>query len=349
MSNGYVPITITNNQSTATGTNFQQMLNINMNNYSSYLNSDLSNVYFSSDTAGANVIDSWLESGNSNTSTSTIFWVLLSNGIGANSSITIYMQIDLSGASHFNNTTTGEAPQLSGTYAEYDNGTTVFIFYDNFSGTSLDTSLWQVGSSGGSYSVNNGLTLTGAPSGSCEGLYSIPTFSAQAYTTDYYAYYASLTAGGEQTLGMREGTTGNNFVYIQNQASPAGYYIASRNSSGQAFTEIGAGSTSTYQVLTSWQSASPLESVGQINYGTQATNSTYSTAMTGGDVLQMFACDAVVNIYVQWARARLTPPNNTMPSISEGSIAINIANAPPIITSHVNFVKYFPIPFESVI
>lgn len=317
MALAYVPITLTNNQSTATGSSFQQLLlNIDMRSYEPFLNSDLSNVYFSSDSAGDTVINSWLESGNSSASAATTWWVVTS--VAANSTTTIYMQVDLSGTSHRNNTTTGEAPQLSSTYGEYDNGASVFSFYDNFAGTTLNTNLWQVGASSGSYSIDNGLTLTGAPSGYCEGLYSIPTFSAQQYATDYYAYYASVTAGGEQTLGMREGTSGNNFIIIQNQGSPAGYYITSRDSSGQGFTEMGAGSTTSYQVLTSWQSASPLESVGQLNYGTQFTNSAYSQAMTGGDVLQIFGCDAVVNIYVQWARARLVPPNNVMPSVSLG-------------------------------
>ena len=31
----------------------------------------------------------------------------------------------------------GEAPSLSGTYGQYDNGANVFTFYDNFAGASL--------------------------------------------------------------------------------------------------------------------------------------------------------------------------------------------------------------------
>ena len=44
----------------------------------------------------------------------------------------------------------GEAPQLSSTYAEYDNGYYVFVkgipqgFYQNFAGTSLNTSAFAV-------------------------------------------------------------------------------------------------------------------------------------------------------------------------------------------------------------
>ena len=131
MALAYVPITLTNNQSTATGSSFQQLLlNIDMRSYEPFLNSDLSNVYFSSDSAGATVINSWLESGNSSTSAATTWWVVTS--VAANSTTTIYMQVDLTGTSHRNNTTTGEAPQLSPTYGQYDNGANVFTNYWNF-------------------------------------------------------------------------------------------------------------------------------------------------------------------------------------------------------------------------
>ena len=58
----------------------------------------------------------------------------------------------------------GEAPQLSGTYGQYDNGPKVFTYYQNFNGSSLPSS-W----SGSGYSVSNGLTL--------------PTHTNYAYTT----------------------------------------------------------------------------------------------------------------------------------------------------------------------
>jgi len=54
----------------------------------------------------------------------------------------------------------GEAPQLSSTYGQYDNGNYVFLFYDNFAGTTLNTNKWNYGyDSGGSIIVHNGLTI----------------------------------------------------------------------------------------------------------------------------------------------------------------------------------------------
>ena len=313
MSNGYVPITITNNQSTATGTNFQQLLNINMDNYSSYLNSDLSNVYFSSDTAGANVIDSWLESGNSNTSTSTIFWVLLPNGIGANSSITIYMQIDLSGASHFNNTTTGEAPQLSGTYAEYDNGTTVFIFYDNFSGTSL-SSKWTVATNA-TATVNNGVTVGLASGQNWYGIYT-SSFTTSSAIADTYA-----KDNGGSNSGFDIATDG--VAYEENSGhSPSIWYFneggtvsSSPTSGGNSSSTNPPVSGTLYLFSAVIISGSPLIQVSYTTYVSGTYSITTPTAIGLGT-------SAGNTAFFQWARARLVPPNNTMPSISEGSIVI---------------------------
>ena len=318
MSNGYVPITITNNQSTATGTNFQQLLNINMDNYSSYLNSDLSNVYFSSDTAGANVIDSWLESGNSNTSTNTIFWVLLANGIGANSSITIYMQIDLSGASHFNNTTTGEAPQLSGTYAEYDNGTIVFVNYWNFAGTSLPSG-WT--GTSGYYTVNNGLSTIYFNSG--EAAVSPSGLNPQTTIIDAYAYSSGYLPSGDfdQFVDFYAGSSwGASYIYT---ITPSGTEYRLNNYSGSNWdtgVNIATGSTSSYQVFSIW--ATTTASYGSMNYGTAVSDSSVDFgAFTSGTFASMPSASGYT-FYYQWIRLRLVPPNATMPSISEGSIVI---------------------------
>lgn len=158
MGYGYVPITVTNNESSATSTNFQQLVTVDLSYYSSFLNADLSNTFFSSDTAGSTVLNSWLESGNTYPFTSVNFWVVLPDGIAANSSATIYLQVDLSNANHFNTTTTGESPLLSSSYGEYDNGANVFNLYNNFAGTTLNPYLFVP--SAASVSQNNGLTFS---------------------------------------------------------------------------------------------------------------------------------------------------------------------------------------------
>ena len=64
----------------------------------------------------------------------------------------------------------GEAPQIPcgstptsscSNYAEYDDGANVFNFYDNFAGTTLNTSKWTAT---GTYSINNGILIKNSSS-----------------------------------------------------------------------------------------------------------------------------------------------------------------------------------------
>ncbi len=129
-----IPITLTNAQSVVAPAMFQQMITVDSILYSSYESSYLQNIEFF-DSCGA-IIPSWLESGNSNSSTNTIYWLKLANGISANSKVTIYMGFADPTTNLFNNQSTGEAPQLSSIYGQYDNGRYVFNYYDNFASSS---------------------------------------------------------------------------------------------------------------------------------------------------------------------------------------------------------------------
>ena len=71
----FVPIVITNNEPTATASGFQQMVTVNSNIYAQYEATNLQNVEFF--TASGAALPSWLESGNSNTASSTTYWVNL--------------------------------------------------------------------------------------------------------------------------------------------------------------------------------------------------------------------------------------------------------------------------------
>ncbi|MDE1870816.1 MAG: hypothetical protein KGI06_01085, partial [Candidatus Micrarchaeota archaeon] len=163
----YIPITINNAQGSATQSPFQEMITVNSMNYTSIESGNLDNVEFFNMTGA--VIPSWLESNNTNTSTGTIYWVKLTNsilgigsdqtGIQAHTNVTIFMGFAQIGTNLFSNTMTGEAPQLSSTYAQYDNGANVFTtFYDNFEGTSISAAYNQI--TPASLSQNNGITYS---------------------------------------------------------------------------------------------------------------------------------------------------------------------------------------------
>ena len=123
------------------------------------LNGDLSNVYFSADPAGQTVIKSWLESGASNRSTATNYWLLLPSGLDADTAVTVYLQIAAAGSTAWDGVNTGVAPQLTGTYGQYDNGANIFTNYVNFAGTSQPGSL-GVTLATGQATFNNGFALT---------------------------------------------------------------------------------------------------------------------------------------------------------------------------------------------
>jgi len=128
----YVTITITNSQTVDTPAPFQQMISVNSTKYSQYEQSGLQNVEFTtSPNAQGTVLDAWIESNASNTATDTVYWVNLPNGIPTSNSITIYMNFMPYNVMSSNGPT-GEAPQLSSTYGQYDDGASVFSLYSNF-------------------------------------------------------------------------------------------------------------------------------------------------------------------------------------------------------------------------
>ena len=145
-----VPVTISNSQTIATVSPFDEEINVPSSDYSSYAASNLQNVefYYQNGT----IIPSWLEN---QTSSNAIWWLKLGS-IPASSSITVYMGFASTSTNLFNTVNDGEAPQLSPSYAEYDDGFNVFNFYDDFAGTSLNTNKWT---SSGAVSVDNGVTL----------------------------------------------------------------------------------------------------------------------------------------------------------------------------------------------
>jgi len=124
-----------NGQSSPTPAPFQQRVQVDSAIYSSYETPNLQNVEFF-DSAGA-LIPSWLESGASNNSTNTVYWLKIAGGVGAESVITVYMGFAPETLNLFNALSTGEAPALSPAYGEYDDGGSVFNYEWNFEGTTF--------------------------------------------------------------------------------------------------------------------------------------------------------------------------------------------------------------------
>ena len=174
-----VPVTLTNVQQAAAPNPFQQMVVIDSSEYSQYEAPNLQNVvwYYPNGT----IIPAWIESGASSASNATVWWLRL-RGFPAHSSLTVYMGFAAPNYSFLSASgPTGEAPQLSPTYGQYDDGNLVFNFYDNFAGTSLNPNKWVVVASGLNYTVDNGLRYTAAGSRAN----ALCIVSAQSFTAPY--------------------------------------------------------------------------------------------------------------------------------------------------------------------
>src|SRR3989454_11957575 len=134
----FAPITFTNNQGSATPATFQQKVTWNPSTYQAYEASDLGNVRFCADSPCTTQLYAWLESCTPSctpTATSASAWVKLTSSIaGGGGTLTIYIVFQ-SLSTTFDGNLWGEAPNLSGTYGQYDNGANVFTFYDSFIGT----------------------------------------------------------------------------------------------------------------------------------------------------------------------------------------------------------------------
>ena len=142
----FVPIFITNSQTIATIAPFQQMISVNNLVFTSVEAKDLSNVEFFDN--NGKILNSWLENGNSNTGKST-YWVLLPNGVPANSTIKIFMGFADLNASLFNGVTIGEASQLSENIGQYNNighimnpGLLMQVYYSK-NATTIDSKNYQ--------------------------------------------------------------------------------------------------------------------------------------------------------------------------------------------------------------
>ena len=197
----YLYMSIQNTQSSSTPAPFQQEIIFDANNYSKYESSNLGNIrIFNSANQQMNF---WCESGCSNTSTKTVIIMKIPNGIPAGTTQQYKVEF-LNKTTTYNGTTAGEAPELSSSYGEYDNGANVFNFYNNFAGTSL-SGKWVNQYNNGYFSVNNGLTVNPNPDVTS-------TASPQIYSNYQITTPQILGFYGEANLASKTGA--NNIAYF---------------------------------------------------------------------------------------------------------------------------------------
>ena len=304
------PITITNSRSSATPSPFQQMLNISSSVYSSYAASNLQNVEFLYQ--NGTVVHSWLENYTSN---HAIWWIKIGS-IPAGGALTIYIGFASESTNLFNNVNIGEAPQLSSTYGEYDDGANVFVAYDNFAGTQLNSS--TMGWSGYSgVSVNNGLTFAPCTTSDCSaGINTAQDFSVGSETLDFYGTYATENSGGYSAARM--GFLNQNAAGMGGQSGYTATYLSSTSSIENVKTN--------YYSYASTPSIWTIETYGTEVYSFRNYGNEYSetTSELSSDITFFLQQNSGGKYYFNWVRIRNSPPNGVMPSISVGSVTPNI-------------------------
>ncbi len=325
---------IQNSQTTATPVPFQQMVNLTISSTNSkYINQSghfaFQNLEFVNASNGA-VIDSWLEN---YTSKYAIYWLKLPDGIPAASTTIIVLYYFKNTTNLFNSIDDGEAPQLSQTYGQYDDGANVFQAYDNFVGSTLNSSSmnWAGGTN---VAVSNGLTFKPCTSSDCSaGINTIEDFYVGNQSMDFYGTYA--TENGNAYSAARFGLNTNNAAGLGGQSSSTATYMSN--------------TTTIENLQTDYYSSAAVKSVWTIqtyenkyaesfrNYGDAFTEPTAQTSSTISFFLQQ---NSGGEYYTNWIRIRNSPPNGVMPSVSVFSQLLDIQNSQTTAT---------PVPFQQMV
>ncbi len=315
----YAPITITNSQSSATPAQMPQMINISESNFSSYISYSNNTADFEYFYSNGTVIPSWIEG---NTLGKIRTWAKINPSIAAGGAYQIFIgfaQTSNNLLSSSGTTGIGEAPQLSSTYAQYDDGASVFGMYDNFEGTSLNTSKWSFNADTVSpactsfpskYYIDNGATISGdycAAAVLTKETFNISRYTMEGFTKEIESGNAYCNAVGG--YGM---FSSNNILTVECSAS-----TKLQNNNG----------VSGNSVVTSW--SSPLDGVisvwthGSVSYASYDYGQTYQNAVDFPK--EQFLTAAFGSnwdsTFYQWVRTRLTPPSGVMPSTAFGPVS----------------------------
>ncbi len=340
----YEPLNIINTQNQGTPSPFQQMINVTS---SSLGWADISSSPFGQNveffSATGQILDSWLEN---YTSTHAIWWVKLTSSIPAGSKQTIYMGFAPTSTNLFNTNNVGEAPQLSSSYGEYDDGANAFNFYDNFAGTTPNTNNWVVLSGGSNtITVNNGLNIQAAAGTAGYYLiYSKGTFNPGSVLETDFSYggpfstnIGSLNPGfsSSQSSSIVPSAQSQNTVAWTINSAAVGDWVAVQGNNngvnGAAPTYVDSTGNNSDQPLSIWG----VTYTGGTNYWTwhnyqQFTSSSSGAQSSGGMYVGLGyesyeypngVLTTAINFTFQWVRVRAYPPNGVMPSVSFGSVS----------------------------
>jgi hypothetical protein len=222
-------------------------------------------------------------------------------------------------STEFDGSVAGEAPQLSHSYAQYDNGANVFSFYDNFKCCSLNSS-WTI--SGVPVTVDNGFSATAATSqpsyvvdtGYNVGSNTVIDFYGQAYQSSGWVD-AGIGTAYSGTYVPHLAISGGGSSYPGGECSPSGVVGSNRNS-GVACTSNAFATGPTTAVWSIY--AQPSQATYYENYGDPQIVTAEMPSYPLNPALILSNAGNTAYPYsntetMQWYRIRVAPPGGTMP------------------------------------
>lgn len=332
----YIPFTLTNSQGSATPINLQVRIDVNSNANSTRYANDLRNVNWQD--GRGNILASWLESGETNTSPTSVYWVNLgSRTIAAGGGTrTIYQVIYATKDRAMDGTITGAHPNYTGTWGQYDSGANVFTHYGGKTWTNFTMF-------GGAWNTTNGYlqqTSTGGVLATGPGAY--VTSSVYSVNDSFVIETAfnyslqSVARVGLIAIATDAGSELNSYRFIGQQFSSAAGHVSFLNDV-KAWVSNGTyqGATSTNYTLSiqnaggTWSgnlhagfglAGTVLASLADTAYTT--SNSSSATAGTVGVSAAYFNGSATIgnpaNFY--WFRLRTFLPGGILPAVSVGAV-----------------------------
>jgi len=356
------PITITNHQNISTPDPFQQLIKLNIQSLNQQLhvsNINASIIFtgkyddngflgsgihtgtfanFEFTYSNGQVIPAWIEGNNSGV---LLIWLKLSS-IPAKSSITIYLDIFSSITNLLSASGTfgiGENPLYSPMYGEYDDGASVFDFYDNFAGHYLNGNNWVYGG-GGSIIVNNSVYETTT---SYIYIMTKKDFNPVDTILDEYSGQASSNTYPVLSITTGNQNNSNGYFFIINNVYDD-YANGSYSYTGSLVGNVG--EILTGNILSvSWQSNN--KEVRIIDYG-------YSDVGYGNISSSFYKLPSIIyygiglkmssNGYINttWFRVRAYPPYGIMPSVYFSPVLNVPVSYPSENNSTINHTVIYP-------
>jgi len=353
------PITITNHQNISTPNPFQQLIKLNIQSLNQQLSaSNIKASLIFTGQYGSNgvvpkgtgtfanfefsypngqVIPAWIED---NASGYLLIWLKLVS-IPAGSSITIYLDIFSSTTNLLSASGTagiGESPLYSPVYAEYDDGASVFEFYDNFAGQSLNGNNWVYGGSG-SIIVNNSAY---EKTSSYIYIMTKQGFNPQSTIADVFAGQMTLNTYSSFSMTIGQINTSSGYFWLANAYDPYGYGSYAK---GVAFTGSGSGFDSGNVETESWQSNNKHVYITDYGYSSSYNNQTFNYYSTPSLIYYGIGLVAVSSGYINitWFRVRAYPPYGIMPSVYFNPVlAVSVSYPSENSNSTMNYTVIYP-------